>query len=497
MEQISKVVKYEFSETDDFVDITSRLSYLNDYNANGFRLLENKDSNITEKSVKSLINTPVVAYYNHRTNDFEGHKVIKTKEGIKFGTQAVGTHIDAWIQNDKVIPIYSEEEIELPCIYGKARIWASRFPKFYNVLKKRLEKGKMYTSWELNPVTLFEDEIENSNIPDPRSSDEWVFLGNCLLGSSPPAYGETSKVLEISSADEIDMEMSEALTEDIQNISSMGETEQIISINEGGQEDMSEKNKKNETSAITQNDLYNKVRKAINSIDEDKYFYISMIYPYDYKAVAYVWGRQSEEDFIEFSYTINSDDTVSITGQQDVKMRFIPVTELESQLSELQEKLSATEKEVAEAGKSITELTKEKEFLETQISELTQYKEKVEEMEAAERERELASKKDELKSFALEDELITSEELETDEQLSTIFSELTLENYELSQEKIEVIKGRRAIQKFKENKISSQETIETSQVKTQPKVKTDLNSGNEDGVLTAKDIVLSMLGKKN
>lgn len=505
LEQNSKVINYEFSESGDFVDITTRLCYLNDYNANGFKLKTNEDNeDKTKKSVATLLNMPVVAYYNSKKKDFEGHKVTKTKDGsIKFGTQAIGTHTDVWIEDDKVIPIFSNsnEEVELPCIFAKARIWGDRFPKYYNVLKKRLKKKQVYTSWELNPITLENDVIDNENIPTPRSSDEWIFLGNCLLGATtPPAYGKNSKIIETSTISGFDIELSEALSEDINSLPN--NTSQIdnnsiddINIKQGGKKIVNEKI--NEISAMTDNDLYTKVRKAINNTDKNKYYYMAKLYPYDFKAMAYEWDRDSDDDYTEFSYSVNSDETISINSQKEVKMVFVPKDEIDTQISELQEKLSTTEKEFSEAGKAVAELAKEKETLESKVAEMTQYKEKIKEIEQAEKERELADKKDELEIFTLEDELITKAELKGNEQLSSIFSELSIDNFETSKEKIEVIKGRKAIEKFKASKTegNSEKNLETSSTNKTNAVKSDLNSEDE-AMHTATDIVKMMLNKK-
>jgi len=260
----------------------------------------------------------------------------------------------------------------------------------------------------------------------------------------------------------------------------------------GGNE-MTKENEK-DLSALTENDVYKKVRQAINKVDSEKYYYVSRIYPYDYKAIAYLWDRDTEEDYVEFIYTVNSDDTISITGQKDVKMKFVPVEEIEDQIAQLQTKLTEAEKEIAEAGKSITQLNKEKEDLETQVSELEPFKAKVEELEAAELEKELSTKKEELKAFALEDELIQVSEIDEDDTLKTIFSELTLENYETSQEKIEVIKGRKAIAKFKEKQQAKKDEVETSQMQSKSKVKSDL-SAEDSGVLSSIDIIKSWVKK--
>lgn len=228
-------MSYELSEDDNFCDITVRLCYLDDYNLNGIRLLYGDD---VDKCVQSLVNTPVVAYYNEDTDDFDGHEVTITKDGIKFGTQAIGTHTEAWVQDDNVIPVFSNKEVTLPCVYGKARIWKSRFPVFYETLKKRMDnsiesggKNKLGTSWELQTLDLVsDDDVDNKDIPNPRSCNNWIFLGNCILGSVQngivPAYDGTSEVLEISS-NEFDMELSEALAKDVRLLKAEIDKDQI------------------------------------------------------------------------------------------------------------------------------------------------------------------------------------------------------------------------------------------------------------------------------
>ncbi len=435
--------------------------------------------------LQTLLSQPVVGKVITRFDgkkDFSGHnaKIVEEVDdkgnkfkSVEFDTSAFGSFYEVNI----------EEIDETEYIVAKAKVW-KRFKEAYSILKKRAESKKgLKTSWEINVSESHQETINKKNI---KVIDNGEFIGHCLLGELvSPAY-KSSGILEVAST-VTDDEFAIALSQDMFNLA-----ENNIEPEKGGNKNMTKENKK-ELSALTDNDLYKKVRRAINSITDETYYYIAQLYPYDYKAIAYEWDRDSDEDYVQFTYVVNSDDTVSITGQQDVKLRFVPVEEIKSQVSELENKLSEAEKDIAEAGKSITTLSKEKEDLETKVSELESYKVKVEEMEAAEKEKELASKLDELKSFALEDDLIEASELEENEQLSAIFSSLTLENFESSQEKIEVIKGKKAIAKFKETQASHQET-ETSETKKNPKVKTDLSTEDE-GVLSATEIIKSMLNK--
>lgn len=479
----------EVSEFANHKEATFLISVLDEYNLNNVLIRKEEG----EKYHNTIVGYPILAYLKYdkdgKPEDFGGHelrtKYNKESKEIEyyFATFPIGSVTDSWIEEREVYGYEGKKNV----ILIKAKLWKSRFPEYFKVFDKLWKDGNILSSWE---ISVFESEKTTKG----KILKVFEFIGNCLLGSKVTGAVKGAGVLEVASNDDINYELSNALLLDIQKQATENSETGKDKVNEGGEE--MPKNG-NAQASLTENDIYSKVKRAINSVDENKYFYVSMVYPYEYRAIAHTWERASEEDFVEFTYSVNSDDTISIVSQKDVKLKFIPVEEIETQVSKLQEKLSSTEKEVAEAGKSITQLIKEKEDLEAQIAELTPFKEKVEQLEAAEKERQLVEKTEELKSFALEDELITSEELESDEQLSTIFAELTLDNFELSQEKIELIKGRRAIQKFKATKETSskEETVETSQVTEKTVAKTDLNNGDESGFLSATDVIKAMLGK--
>ena len=498
----------EVSEFTNHKEATFLISVLDEYNSN--KVLIEKDEG--DKYHGTIVGYPILAYLKYdkdgKPEDFGGHELrakynSESKEiEYYFATHPIGSVTESWIEEREVDGYKGKKNV----ILIKTKLWKSRFPEYFKVFDKLWEDGNISSSWEISAS-------KSEKTSKGKKLKEFEFIGNCLLGSKVTGAVKGAGVLEVASDNELNYDLSNAFLQDIRNttvVSTLSDNNSVDDIeqnqdevninlsNEGGNENMGEENQK-ELSALTDNDLYRKVRKAINSANENKYYYLSQLYPYELKAIAYEWDRESEEDFVQFTYSVNSDDTVSITAQEDVKMTFVPKTQIEAQIAELEEKVTNTEKEVAEAGKSITELSKEKEELETQIAELTKYKEKVEELEQAEKERELASKKEELKSFTLEDSLIAEEEIEEDETLKTIFSELTLENFELSQEKIEVIKGRKAIAKFREKKLTpNQEEVQVSEVEQQEKtkVKTDLNNGDADGVLTASDIMKQYLLKK-
>lgn len=491
---------------DENSDVVDAKFIICDFEPNANNVSLNRDT--IDQWLDTLINKPlvgkVVTLYNGK-EDFSGHNVKIIEEvnadgskykTVEFDTQAFGSFYKIQIET------IDEKEY----ITAIAKVW-KRFTKAYAVFKKRVESKKgLKTSWEISVIESHNQKIKNKNV---KVIDLGSFLGHCALGENvQPAY-KSSGVINVSS--EEDLEFAEALTQDIldlsENINNDNNDKDNIEIvniieSEGG-ETLPKENDK-QTSALTDNDIYTKVRRAINQTSEDKYYYISVIYPYEYKAYAYTWERDSDSDYVEFTYTVNSDDTVSITGQQAVKMKFVPVSEIDSQISELRSKLEEAEKQIAEAGRLLTDATKEKEGLQAQIDELIPFKEKVEQLEQAEKERILAEKKEELKAFAMEDDLISAEELESDEKLANIFAELTIEGFESAQEKIEVIRGRKAIAKFRENKElgnkqddNKADNLETSQAQNDKKPKTDLNNEDSDGLkFSATDIVMSLIGKK-
>lgn len=489
----------EISDFPNHKEATFLISVLDEYNSNGV-LIEKEEG---EKYHNTIVGYPIVAYLKYdkegKPDDFGGHELrakynSETKKlEYYFATHPIGSVTESWIEERDVEGYEGKKDV----ILIKAKLWKSRFTEYFKAFDKLWEDGKIASSWEISAS-------DSEKTTKGKRLKSFEFIGNALLGSNVTGAVQGAGVLEVAADNDINYELSEAFSKDMQSNSidntdpsHEGDNNDPNSHEEGGIRLMGNKNKNtegSELSALTDNDLYTKVRRAVNSSNEDKYYYTAMLYPYEYKAIAYTWDRASEEDFVQFTYSVNSDDTISITSQEDVKMVFVSKTEHETQIADLEEKVTSAEKEISEAGKAVTELTKEKEALETQVSELNEYKVKVDELEKAEQERELSEKKEELKTFALEDDLISSEELESDEKLTVIFSELTLDNYETSQDKIELIKGRKAIEKCKLSQQNASETVETST--KNKKTKTDLTSGDQGGTYTATEIMKTVFSRK-
>jgi hypothetical protein len=137
-----------------------------------------------------------------------------------------------------------------------------------------------------------------------------------------------------------------------------------------------------------------------------------------------------ETEFVEFKYTVNSDDSVSITGQTNVKMQFVTVetiSEKDTQISALNTELSTKLDEIIRLGEEIKSKDTIISERDTTISELTPYKEKIEASELAQKESELAQKKEDLKVYATKGGYISNEEIETSEEIKKAIDELNMD----------------------------------------------------------------------
>ena len=92
----------EISESKTYLELTSRICYYDDTNANGVLL----PSENAEDKAQTLVNMPVQAKY--RTNiaglpTFSGHEMYKDENGnVTFGTESIGTHTEVYIENADV-----------------------------------------------------------------------------------------------------------------------------------------------------------------------------------------------------------------------------------------------------------------------------------------------------------------------------------------------------------------------------------------------------------
>lgn len=510
-----------------------------DLNKNGVMLTKDEDS------IKTMDGMPLVCKVIVDENgeyNFDGHNVYlefkKDEEGniiphYRFDTQAIGFLYNTQIENID----------EVDYITANVKIW-KRFEEACSVIERLFSKSDLFSSWELE---ITEGEYKITDGQQIKVANKWNFLGHCLLGGdankTEPAY-DSAKMLEVSQLDQNEQDLIKAITNDMNNLvknnvnikeiiqstvketleqskmmtiekmdkiiddknktgkksnSEQSELENIINENEGGYNNMAEEKNKKEVSSLTNNDLYDKLREAINASDTQKYYYISYVFPYEYKVYAYNWDS-ADTDFVEFAYTVNSDDTVSITSRKDVKLQFMPVSDIQDQLaekdkkiSELEESLSTKEQELSEKIDSITKIGEqlaEKENViktkEEEIASLAPFKEKVEQAEAEAKEQELAEKKEQLKVLATKSGFITVEELETSETLKKAIEDL-------DEKTIKAEIADRVIAKAeKEMAEKLEKEVEVSETKEVPSLKVNIESTietKEDPISIIKNFI--------
>ena len=433
-------------------ELTSHPDYLQakfvvsdfDTNKNGVRL--NRDT--IEEWMSTLVGSPllgkIIKKFN-KTEDFASHemKIVsykgedgKTYKKAVFDTSAFGVFTDVAIEE-----IDGDE-----FIVATARVW-KRFENACQIIKDRAESLK--SSWEI-ATEKYTTAIENGE--PVKIIDLGRFIGHCCLGAVvPPAYDSTA-VLEVAS-EETD-ELNIALMEDLQNLNmssninlndkeveaNMNENE-VVETNVAEQTDVdvveqveqaevvetsaeetapetSEENvvaenqdeveeetsEETETSALTDNDLRHKLSKAFEQADHNghcTYGWIFMIFPADNTAWFRECGCCSDTELVEVKYSVENDNVV-ITERNAVSLTVSP---------------REINKVIAQKDNAIVEMSNQIQTLNTTVANLQVYKDRIDEIEKAEREAKFEQDKKDLCAYAISSGYITQEEIETSEEI--------------------------------------------------------------------------------
>lgn len=198
----------EMSETDSYIDLVDRVCFYDHPNLNSVQL--DYDESSYEKA-QTLVNQPVLAYY--KTDEFGnptlgGHEMRVNNGKVSFATQAIGTHLDARIE-DAEVELVDGTMANAKCLFSTIRLW-KRFENCVSAARSLFEKGKLYNSWEIMPSEVFYDD---NNI---RHLKSYAFVGNCLLGTAYPAYGKASHVYQVAEEDDDpQLLIAEALSADL------------------------------------------------------------------------------------------------------------------------------------------------------------------------------------------------------------------------------------------------------------------------------------------
>lgn len=237
----------ELSETDSYIDLLDRVCYYDHENLNRVQL--DYDDSSYDKA-QTLVNQPVLAYYktDERGNPTLGGHEMRVKGGkVSFATQAIGTHIDARIE-DAEVELVNGTVQNVKCLFSTIRLW-KRFDKCVSAARSLFEQGKLYNSWEIMPSEVFYDD---NNV---RHLKEYSFVGNCLLGTAYPAYGKASKVYQVAESEEEPyLLIAEALSADLLDGDSASNTNQL-DINESDRKEMTPNMEANENIVVEDSEV--------------------------------------------------------------------------------------------------------------------------------------------------------------------------------------------------------------------------------------------------
>jgi hypothetical protein len=446
----------DIAENESYLELTNRVCFYDEPNLNNAML----PSEGAKEKAETLINMPVVARYRVNSKGeptLGGHEMYIDEDGeVAFATDSIGTHTEVYIQDDNVDVDGTQRT--LPCLFAKYRIW-KRNKNIVAAIRRLFAENKLFSSWEIATSAYeFKDGI--------KKITDYVFLSNCLLGYefSSPAYGKDAKAVSLSTK-ESQLLIAEALSHDIldglninatekedvdlkknketevseeaintdENLDSTVKTTENSEVSSEGTEAPTksvEENAENvETSALTDRDLRMKLMDACEK-KLDTYGWIAFHFPLEKTVWFEDWNRESELDYVLFTYEVENEEIV-LSEPQNVKLT-VSVSEINSQIESKND--------------AIVKASEEIQVLKIQISELTPFKEKFEQVEQKRIEKETSEKKQNLISKYEKSGLITKEEFESSQEIKGFvdaldekaLKELVATRYMASLEKEEV-----------------------------------------------------------
>jgi hypothetical protein len=478
----------EISESNTYLELTSRICYYDDTNTNGVLL----PSEGAEDKALTLVNMPVQAKY--RTNivglpTFSGHEMSKDEKGnISFGTQSIGTHTEVYIENADVDVRGVIKN--LPCLYAKYRIW-KRYENVVAAVRRLFSIGKLYGSWEIVISSYeYKDGI--------KSVSDYEFLANTLLGYeyAKPSYGVDAKALSLSSDMNDGLMVAEALSQDIicHGLDKENEAKEDNDLQKNNVTQVAENkaegesvetpiatlnatnNDTTEISQLTEYDLRKKIREACRA-KLDKWCWISFHFPVEREVWLEVDDRESELDFVRMTYEVNN-DTITVSEPENVKLT-VSISEINTKVAELESVISAKDEAIIKSGEEISRLKSE-------VSTLTPFREKFEKDEQEKVAAELQEKKDTLVSSVTKSGLITKEEIEYSEELKGYVDTL-------DDKSLKAVLAERYMESLNNKETIVSENLYTDETKT---TIASVNLNNlEDEQLDVKSIMKSYLSK--
>lgn len=455
----SEVIDLSENIDDRYITLTNRLCYYDEPNLNKVVL----PSENAEEKAKSLIDMPVVAKYRKNylgQGDFAGHELTFDENGVPiWGTESIGVHKSVEIKKELVTTVDNKTK-ELPCLYATSMIW-TRNKHIIDTIKSLYENGGLYTSWEINTLAYtYENGV--------KTLSDYEFTANCLLSHmATPAYGNTSKTFDISTLNNTELMIAEALEKDIiseQGVN-MSKKEDITQIDK--QDDNKEKIV--DTSELTIEDVRRKIVQEVYKAHED-IWYVAHIFPMANYVLAKNEETEGDLTFVKINYTISDNGEISIDENEEI------IT-LTISLSEVEDVLAKKDSAITEQATALVKANEVIDKLKTELSELKPIKEAYEKAEAEKKEKELSEKREILKNKVIKSKLFSEEEITPSENE-------TSEVYDLIQKAdengINMLIGQRVMASLD----NIQDCIETKKVETseikETKVTSVTDSLNDD-----------------
>lgn len=456
----------ELSEFKTYIELTNRLCYYGEPNKNKVVL----PVDTAEEKAKTLVDMPVVAKYKviNGNPDIGGHEMVTLPDGtVKFNTANIGTHVAVEVRDDTVI--IDDEEKTLPCLFAKSKIW-TRNTNIVAAIKRLFAEGKLFSSWE---IATLESEEKNGL----KYLTDYVFEANCLLGTGKaPAYGSCATAISVAEVDETpEMIIAEALSKDMkmedkENMKNEKNTSEITpEVTEPATHEVSE---------LTCKDIREKIE---DELCKQKFGgYVAFMFPTNSYVLVHKWDMD-ELTFNKVTYTVEN-DVVTIGKPEEIKL-VVSVANINSEIA-------AKDEEISEKNDALIEADCKKKELEAEIKELSEYKAKYESMKSEKEAAELAEKQNELKEYAVKSGYITSEEIETSEEIKKLIAEVDT----LGVKSVIVDRLMASI-----NKISETEKKKTEEVsETKPNKKEivtssliDSEAENKDSFITDPNAIIS------
>lgn len=419
----------DVAEHTTYLELTSRVCYYDAPNLNNDMLPY--DETTLEKA-QTLVDMPVQGKY--KVNDdgeptFGSHQMVKKKDGtVEFGTSSIGTHTEVYIENDNVDVNGTIKN--LPCLFAKYRIW-KRYKNVVAAVQRLFNLGKLYSSWEINTYQYIYDR-------GIRKVTDYEFLGNCLLGYeyAYPSYGTSANAISMAQPNDNQLMIAEALSQDLldENIINDNKEENLLAkknetpVDENivantvsseetnldnatasTTEEKTEPTPTTDSAQLTDWDLRDKVREACRA-KLDKWCWVTFLFPNEKEVWCEYEGRDTELDYVKFTYEVSEDDTITVSEPEYVKLT-VSVAEINTKIAELEKEVETVKAELNIKNDAITKASETIQSLNTQIAELTPYKEQVEVAEREKIEKQIVAEKEALKNKLLKGNLFTETEI--------------------------------------------------------------------------------------